>query len=66
MSTSKQHHLNLSKDKKFLGLFGGIAEYFGLDHNLIRLIGLILIVLTGIIPGLIIYLIAAAIVKSEK
>jgi phage shock protein C len=66
MTTTKQHQLKLSKDKKFLGLFGGIADYFGLDHNLTRLIGLILIVLTGIIPGLIIYLIAAAIVKSEK
>lgn len=39
MAKTKKH-LTKSKDKVFLGVFGGIADYFGLDETLVRIIGI--------------------------
>ncbi len=66
MKNSKNKHLKLSKDKKLLGVAGGIAEYFNLDKSLVRIIALILIVTAGIIPGLIIYFIIGSVIMPEK
>ena len=49
-------------NKKFAGIIGGIGEYYDVDPTLIRLGWLLLVIFTGIVPGLIIYLIAAFIV----
>ncbi len=37
--------LYLSEDKKLTGVCGGIAEYFGLDPTIIRLIAVLLALL---------------------
>jgi phage shock protein C len=66
MKNSKNKHLKLSKDKKLLGVAGGIAEYFNLDKSLVRIITLILIVTAGIIPGFIIYFIIGSVIMPEK
>jgi phage shock protein PspC (stress-responsive transcriptional regulator) len=66
MKNSKNKHLKLSKDKKLLGVAGGIAEYFNLDKSLVRIIALILIVTAGIIPGFIIYFIIGSVIMPEK
>ncbi len=48
------------------GICGGIAEYFGVDSNLVRL-GFILIALaTGVVPVVITYLIGCAIIPSDE
>lgn len=57
--------LTLSQDKKISGVAGGIAEYFDTDPALVRIIALIFIVVTGIIPGLIIYFIIAKAIMPE-
>ncbi len=44
-----------TKDKKFAGVAGGIAKYFDADPALVRVVAVILVILTGIIPGIIIY-----------
>lgn len=61
---SKQ--LTLSKDKKLLGVAGGIAEYFEVDKSFVRIITLLLIVFSGFIPGLLIYLIVGSVIIPEK
>jgi phage shock protein C len=43
-------------DKKIAGVCGGIAEYFGIDANLVRLITVVLALLGG--SGLLIYVVA--------
>jgi phage shock protein PspC (stress-responsive transcriptional regulator) len=58
--------LTLSKDKKLLGVAGGIAEYFDTDPAWVRIIALVFIVLTGIIPGFIIYFIIGSVIMPEK
>ena len=54
-----------NKDKKLAGLCGGIAEYFDVDSSLIRLAWIILTILTGVIPGLVAYIIAAVVIPHH-
>ncbi|MEI6169459.1 MAG: PspC domain-containing protein [Candidatus Saccharibacteria bacterium] len=66
MKKTQNKHLKLSKDKKLLGVAGGIAEYFSLDKSLVRIIALIFIVMSGIIPGFIIYFIIGSVIMPDK
>ncbi|MDL2341662.1 MAG: PspC domain-containing protein [Patescibacteria group bacterium] len=52
-------------DKKLKGLCGGIAEYFEIDSALVRLAWVIFTVMTGVIPGIIAYIIAAEVVPNQ-
>lgn len=56
----RKKRLTRSKDKVFLGVFGGIAEYFHWDKALTRIIGAFLIIFPGtIFAGTLLYLVAA-------
>ncbi|RKY55434.1 MAG: PspC domain-containing protein [Candidatus Neomarinimicrobiota bacterium] len=48
--------------RKFLGICGGLGEYFGIDSNLIRVIVALIILWTGFLPGIIIYFILGVII----
>ncbi len=50
-------------DKKLCGVCGGIAEYFGVDSTLVRLICVLLIF--GVGSGLLAYIIAAIIMPRS-
>lgn len=52
-------------DKSWLGVCGGLAEYLGTDATLIRLAWVIVTILTGFVPGLLGYLVAAIIMPVE-
>lgn len=54
-----------NSDKVIGGVCGGIAEYFEIDATLIRLISVIATVLTGFVAGVIIYIVAMAIVPKR-
>lgn len=62
----KTKTLTLSKDKKLLGVAGGVAEYFGIDKAWTRIVALLLIVFSGIIPGLLLYFIIGSVIIPEK
>ena len=53
------------RDKKVTGLCAGIAGYTGVDVVIVRLIVLVTIIMTGVVLGLLAYLIAAAIIPKE-
>lgn len=56
--------LYLSKtDKKICGVCGGIAEYFGVDATLVRVVWLILALCWGV--GILPYFIAALVIPSR-
>lgn len=56
--------LYLSRDDKFLaGVCGGLADYFNMDSNLIRILWIILILFKG--AGVFVYLIAWLIIPEE-
>ena len=51
-------------DRKILGVCGGIADYFGIDSTIVRLI-VVFITLWGFVPGILIYIIAAFVMPDE-
>lgn len=53
------------RDKKLAGLCAGLADYFEVDVTIVRLIVLTMIIMTGVVPGVLLYLIAAAITPKE-
>ncbi len=52
------------KNRVLAGVCGGVGEYFDVDPVLIRLIYLMATLFTALVPGLICYLIAIAIVPD--
>ncbi len=64
MSTAKKLYL-ASKDKKLLGVCGGLAQYLGVDPTVIRLLWTLITLLSGILPGLVAYLLAAMIIPAH-
>ncbi len=54
-----------SHDRVFLGVCGGMGEYFKIDPVLVRAITVILIVVTGFFPGIIAYLVLALVLPLE-
>ena len=53
----------LSKNKKILGVCGGLGEYFGIDSTIVRIIATISLVMWP--PMLVAYLVIAIIFPSE-
>ncbi|TVR69448.1 MAG: PspC domain-containing protein [Spirochaetaceae bacterium] len=51
------------RDRKLLGVCGGLAEYFGIDSTLVRLALILLVVVAG--SGVLAYFIAAVIMQEE-
>jgi len=52
-------------NKVFGGIIGGLGEYFDVDPVLLRFFTVIIVVFTGIIPGLIAYFFALLIVQKR-
>lgn len=60
-----QKRLYRSKtDRKIAGVCGGIAEYFGIDPTIVRIIALVLL-LPGGLPGFVPYLIMWVVVPEK-
>ena len=55
----------LSSDKKFLGICGGIADYFKVDPTLIRIVVACLALYTAIIPALVIYIVMSFVFPQQ-
>lgn len=53
------------KNKVWFGVFGGLGEYLNIDPVLLRIVFILIFVFTGFIPGLIAYLLTAAIMPKK-
>lgn len=53
------------KNKIFAGVLGGLGEYFEVDPVILRIIFVLLVVATGIFPGIIAYLIALILIPKK-
>ena len=53
-------------DKVFAGICGGVGETFSVDPVIVRLVWLLVVVFTGIVPGIVAYLIAMYIIPTAK
>lgn len=59
--------LYLSKDdKKIFGICGGIGETYDIDPTVVRLVAVGIAIITAIIPAVIMYIIAWAIIPEKK
>jgi phage shock protein C len=63
--TTTMKKLYLSNDKKVFGVCGGVGEYFDIDPTLIRLGMIVITVLTGMLPGIIGYVVAGIIIPPK-
>lgn len=54
-----------SDDKKLSGVCGGLAEYFRVDSSIIRLAWVVVTLLTGVVPGVLGYVIAAIVIPQK-
>lgn len=54
------------KKKMIAGICGGLSDYFDLDANLIRIVFVAIGLLSAVLPMVIFYLIAWAIIPLEK
>jgi phage shock protein C len=54
------------KDKIIFGVCGGLGKYFDQDPTIIRVITVLLVIFTGVVPGLIAYLILGMIIPINS
>lgn len=52
-------------DKMLTGVCGGTAEYFTMDSTVLRLIWTLVVVFTGFVPGVLVYIVAAIIMPMQ-
>ena len=57
--------LTKSTDKKLTGVCAGLAEYFGLDATLIRVLYAALTVFSAGFPGIVLYIIMTLIMPEK-
>lgn len=57
--------LTKSTDKKLAGVCAGLAEYFGLDATLIRVLYAALTVFSAGFPGIVLYIIMTLIMPEK-
>lgn len=53
------------KHRMLAGICGGLGDYFNVDPTPIRLLWLLIVIFTGIFPGVIAYLLAIVVIPSE-
>lgn len=50
----------------FAGVCGGVGEFFDIDPTIIRLVWLLVVIFTGVFPGLVAYIIAVLVVPEHR
>ena len=53
------------RDRIICGVIGGVGEYFEIDPTLLRLVWLVIVIFSGVVPGLIVYILACFIVPRH-
>ncbi len=60
-------HLYRSKTNRMIaGICGGLGEYFKIDIPLMRLLWVLVLIFTGFVPGVLVYIIAIFIIPEAK
>ncbi|MBI4087190.1 PspC domain-containing protein [Candidatus Kaiserbacteria bacterium] len=56
-----------SKENKiFAGICGGLGDYFSIDPTLLRLAWLLVVIFTGIFPGVVVYILAIFVIPEKR
>jgi phage shock protein C len=51
--------------QKFAGVCAGLADYFDVDPTLIRVVYVVATFFTGVVPGIVLYVILAFVIPAE-
>lgn len=63
---SEQRHLRRSRKNRMLaGVCGGLAEYFGMDPTLMRVLFIVVSVLSAAFPGVLVYVVCMIAIPEE-
>lgn len=54
------------KNKLIAGVIGGIGEFFDVDPTILRLLWILIVIFTGVLPGIVVYIIAALIIPEKE
>lgn len=66
MRESRRKRLTRSgTDRIIAGVFGGVGQYLNCSANLLRIVYVVLSILSGIVPGVIIYVIMVLIMPPD-
>ena len=52
-------------NKVLAGVIGGIGEYLAIDPVVLRIVWIVTVLFTGVVPGLIVYIVAIFIVPDR-
>lgn len=66
MNHMKKRLTKSSNNKVISGVLGGIADYFGIDPTIVRVVYVILSVLSQAFPGVLVYICLAIIMPDGK
>nr|WP_156816883.1 PspC domain-containing protein [Salsuginibacillus kocurii] len=66
MSMSKKKLYRSESDRKLAGVCGGIAEYFGIDATIVRVLAIVSIFPLAVIPVLLTYIVLAFVIPNES
>ena len=65
VSMSHKQLYRSETNKVFGGVLGGLGEYFDVDPVILRLLWVFIVIFTGVIPGILVYIIALFIVPIK-
>jgi phage shock protein PspC (stress-responsive transcriptional regulator) len=65
MSESAKVLRRSTKNKMIAGVIGGLAEYFGLDVSLLRIVYVVGSILSVAFPGILVYVIMWVVIPKE-
>jgi len=60
---SKKRLTKSKKDKIIFGVIGGVGEYYDVDATLLRIGWLVIVTLSGFVPGIVTYAVAAVVMR---
>lgn len=52
-------------DRMIWGVLGGLGQYFNVDPVIFRLIYVVLVIATGVMPGVLLYIIATIVIPLD-
>lgn len=64
-SPNPQRFYRSTRDKVFAGVCGGLAERFGWDSSILRILTIVFFFMSGVFPVVVVYLIAAMVVPRD-
>lgn len=55
-----------TQNQMFAGVCSGVGEYFNIDPTMVRLVFVLLTLMTAVIPGILLYIVAMFIIPNSE